>query len=444
MKRYLMITHDQEIDRRIIQQAKALVEDGWEGIVVCLSYSGESSMDEDSGISLHRIGLNLVVPPCPVFKRYNKRQGRILNWMYTKPNQRFPSGGHGLTKLTNASYGLVTKLNWRLYRAGLLMYYRNRNLACPLPFDNCFYEAAKEYEADAIWAHDLPALPAASRLAEERGIPLVYDSHELYYEQKAFSGKQKKIMRRVESELMPRCALSFTVNDSIAGKMAERYGIDKPRVLLNVIDPPEGYDPSKRYDLLREHFGLSEDTLVLLFQGGLLENRNLMNLGRAMCHVQRDNAVLVFMGNGPVKRRLMSMAMRYGVTDRVLFKQAVPQSQLLAWTSSADLGLIPYPAVDLNTYYCTPNKLFEYIQSGLPMLANDLPELNRYVGETGFGRNVDMSSPRAIASAIDQILNDPDFVDRARRTVMDRQAEFSWQASKSAYIEVVQGLLEKV
>ena len=48
---------------------------------------------------------------------------------------------------------------------------------------------------------------------------------------------------------------------------------------------------------------------------------------------------------------------------------AVPQAELLEWTAAADIGIIPYQPVDLNTRFCSPNKLFEYIAAGIPSSA---------------------------------------------------------------------------
>ena len=76
-------------------------------------------------------------------------------------------------------------------------------------------------------------------------------------------------------------------------------------------------------------------------------------------------------------------------------------------TRSADLGVIPYHGVDLNNYYSSPNKLFEYAIAGLPFLSNDLPFLRSIIDQYGFGVAADLSRPEAAAAAILSIVENP-------------------------------------
>lgn len=439
--RFLMITHDQDIDRRIIQEAQSLVAEGWCGTIVCLSRDAQDHRGLEEGLDVDRIGLSKIVPDCPVYTKYNQHQQWLLRKFYDTPHRWLAGRRPLLGRAVNFQYKVLSKLNWLTYKLCLLSYYHNRRLACPLPFNRCFYEAASRHQGDVIIAHDLPALPAASRLACERGVPLVYDAHELYYEQKAFSGKQKKMMRAIEQELIVQCAAKFTVNQSIAEEMGRRYGCQAPNVLLNAVDPPPGFDVQARPKPFHKHFGLPDTTRVLLFQGGLLANRNLENLANAMAHLQCQDCVLVFMGNGPAKATLQAIAQKTGQSGRILFKEAVPQLDVINWTAGADMGIIPYPAVDLNTHFCTPNKLFEYVQAGLPILANDLPELRRFVSGMGLGRNVPMASPVEIAKGIDEALADPKSLQRWRDGLIARRTELSWQTAAKEYVRIVQSVL---
>ena len=159
----------------------------------------------------------------------------------------------------------------------------------------------------------------------------------------------------------------------------------------------------------------------------------------AMKYLRHPEAVLIFMGSGAFKSELQQVAKQLP-KGRILFKSAVPQEELLYWVCTADIGVIPYPAVDLNTINCTPNKLFEYIQSGVPILANDLPELRRCVQDTGFGRVTPMTSPEKIAEALDAMLEDPETVTAMKRTLQERNAEFSWDVQAEEYCAEIEKL----
>jgi glycosyltransferase involved in cell wall biosynthesis/SAM-dependent methyltransferase len=419
-KLFLMICHDQSIDRRIIQQALTLLEDGWQGKIICLSFDAEDHLEEFEGISIHRIGLAKVVPDCPVYWRYQNRQ-RLINWW-------------------GRNFTILSKLNWLYYKIHSRLGYQGKHSGYPLPFDFVFYITAKHYQADLIIAHDLPALKAAHRLAKEWSIPLGYDAHELYYEQSVFSEKKKKLMRQVEQELIKECDIAFTVNLSIAEEMASRYHIKAPNVLLNAIDPPHDFNPEFTYKHLREYFQLPQDRLILLFQGGLERNRNLENLVQAMRYVTAPNLVLIFMGNGSLKETLENLVKKYNLTKKVFFKEAVPQNKLIYWTASADIGIIPYPHVDLNTYYCTPNKLFEFIQAQLPMIANDSPELRRFVHDTGFGKVGSMKNPQEIARLIDSFATNSITLKKAKENLSSNYHKFSWSYERINYLKQLKTL----
>jgi len=442
---FLMITADQSVDRRILQEARTLLERGWAGRIVCLSQNYEDALEECEGVGLHRVGLDRVIPDCPAYWRYRWGEYRTASCKRrTDPQSCAPAHWGGRRVAFREKWRrILSRLNPILYLWALRFRYGRTWAAHPLPHTRAFYEAGRFYPADVVFAHDLPALPGTARLAEEWNAPLIYDSHELFCEQGIFTRKQRRIMRRVERSLIRKCDAVLTVNDSIADELAARYGCPRPCVLTNAVDPPPDFSPDRREDHLRRHFALSPDTRIVLYQGGLVGNRNIENLVSAMRFVNEGRAALVVMGDGPLGAGLADIVDRECLRSRVFFKSAVPQEDLVSWTASADFGVIPYPPVDLNTRYCTPNKLFEYIQACLPILANDLPELRRYVAETGFGATAPMRSPEEIARTLNAWLANPEAIERARKTLVAKRDAFSWKAASEKLLECVSDVWER-
>ena len=93
----------------------------------------------------------------------------------------------------------------------------------------------------------------------------------------------------------------------------------------------------------------------------------------AMLHT--DNAVLVFMGHGPMRSDTEQLVENLGLQSKVRFIDPVPPEKLLSVTASADLGLTFLEDCCLNHRYALPNKLFEYLAAGVPVIASDLPEI---------------------------------------------------------------------
>lgn len=437
MTHVLMLCHDQHLDRRVVAQAVTLMKRGHCVRLLALSFDGETHHEQTpEGIQLTRIGLNRIIPENPTYTGYMARQIK-LNDLLNQGANRYPGRLSVFQRLFN--YG--SRLNLSLYRALLLMRYQNRQLHDPLPFRQAFVGQGLEFPSDLVQVHDLPALEAGAELAAGWGVPLVYDAHELYPEQKSFSWIQRLICSRAEAKYIRQADLVFAVNESIGDEMARRYRIDKPVTLLNAIDPCAAFDPEQPYDLLREKLGLGAERRILLFQGGFAPYRNLEALIQAMDHVTLWNIDLVMLGFGPYGEVLKGKAARLNLLGtRVYFLEAVPQSELLQHSASADMGIIPYPHVDLNSYYCTPNKLFEFIQAGLPILANDSPELNRFVHVNAFGFSARMNSVTTIAQAIDNAFMSEDFP-IWRRNLRLKRSTLAWQGQDAIYASAMSRFL---
>jgi glycosyltransferase involved in cell wall biosynthesis/SAM-dependent methyltransferase len=291
---------------------------------------------------------------------------------------------------------------------------------------NHYYALATERPFQVVVAHDLPVLPAAAMAAARHGAWLCYDAHELYPEQHHFGAERQERYRRAEAQLAPVADFVVTVNESIAAEMAQRYGIAMPSVVLNCPEVPSTL-PKPRRGELHTACGIPANTRILLFLGALSLNRNLEALVAAMASVRTPDVVLVLVGPGDDKRReLEGIARGSGVLGtRVFFHPPVPQADVLRLTGAADAGVIPYPHIDLNSRLCTPNKLFDLLVAGVPILANDSPELRRFVPEQGVGMAWPFTDAAAIAAGIDAFFAH----DHAayRRQLAAIGARFTWQ-----------------
>jgi glycosyltransferase involved in cell wall biosynthesis len=150
---------------------------------------------------------------------------------------------------------------------------------------------------------------------------------------------------------------------------------------------------------------------------------------------------LIGRGNG-LRKELIKIAESHHLFNRrIFFPEAVPVQNLLAYTASADAGIIPYPNLGLKKYYCTPNKLFEFIVAGLPILANDLPELNRFVSQQGIGMNLPMNSPEDIARSIDAFFSSD--LKKFRIKAQQIATQYVWQIQGQKVVELYVRLVDE-
>lgn len=296
------------------------------------------------------------------------------------------------------------------------------------------YRLVRAAPPDALHAHDLNTLPVGALLARRLALPLVYDAHELYPEISTLSRKEAAVWRLVEGRLARRADHVLTVCESIAGELTRRYEIATPTVVLNC-PPAPGPVAAEDRRLLRERVGLSAvDDPIVLYQGGFSPHRGLSTLVLAAHELERGTIVL--MGWGRLEEELRELVEREGLQRRVILTGPVPQADVMAYASGASVGVIPYEPVGLNNTYTTPNKLFDYMAVGLPVVASRLPELVRFVEEQGLGMVCAPGDPRAMALTINRVLGDPLLHARMRARALDAATAYTWERESRKVLDL--------
>jgi len=267
-------------------------------------------------------------------------------------------------------------------------------------YEYALYRALHTYPYDAYHAHDLPMLKVAWRLAQRWKAKLIYDAHELYPEIITLTPRQRRQLAHLEWRFIRHADAVITVNRFIAEEMSRRYAIPTPQVILNCAPLPA--EEMEHTRLFHERLGLAPDRVVVLYQGWLAPHRGLEALVCSARYVA-PSVTIVLLGFGEYWNELERLIATEGVGDRVFLVPAVPQDELLRWTAAADVGIIPYQAVDTNTLYCSPNKLFEYIAAGVPVIANDLPFLRGIITNHRIGITHPLSAPESYGEAINRL-----------------------------------------
>lgn len=295
---------------------------------------------------------------------------------------------------------------------------------------------AIELKADVYHAQDLYSLPVAAVAATLNLSKLIYESRELFTETASLIGRdlEKKVWASQERWLIRRCDRVLTVCDSIAGVLSARYMIPKPLVIRSL----PHFEVVERSDLLREHLGIDPERLIMLYQGNLMEGRGLPELIDAISDI--ESVDLVIIGQGPLKRYLEQYVRDAGLKETIHFMDFIPRDKLLAFTVCADLGVHLIQNTCLNHYYSLPNKLFEYIMAGIPVVVSNFPEIRRIVSEYDVGITVDPSNRYEIKEALKRLLGDHQlretFAQKARKAAQELNWEKEAEKLKQVYSEI--------
>jgi glycogen(starch) synthase len=277
-----------------------------------------------------------------------------------------------------------------------------------------------------MWAGSLPAMAALRRRFGGRTI---YDSRDVYLESRNLAtapGPIRALLAWLERRWARRADRVITVNRAYARLIAAQLRIAEPAIVMNC---PEAWDPpADQPDLIRAALGLAAATRVVLYQGQLISDRGIEVAMDAILAV--PDAVLVLLGYGPWVERYRDLASRPPYAGRVHLLPAVRPSQLLLWTASADVMVMPIQPTSINHRFTTPQKLFEAIAAGVPVVASDLPGMAEVVAEIDAGVLCDPTSPTAIAAGIRQLLDEPPAVRAARRarTLAAAHERYNWDS----------------
>lgn len=257
-----------------------------------------------------------------------------------------------------------------------------------------------------VWhAHDFNTLGLAVRCAERHGGAVVYDSHEVFMEAGAMSVLPRfvrAILRRIQRRLAARADAILTVNDSIADVLRQRLDFPDVRVVRNCADPLP-----KRFSPLRAAIGVGPDVPVILYHGSMAVGRGLELLLASMRDPRLEGAHLVYMGYGPLRPRIQHLAAVAPAADRIHFLPPVAPVDVTTWVAGADVAAMPIEPTTLNHRLSSPNKMFEAIAAGVPVVGPDFVEFRRVIAENRdapLGAIHRDHTPLALASALSSVL----------------------------------------
>jgi glycosyltransferase involved in cell wall biosynthesis len=301
--------------------------------------------------------------------------------------------------------------------------------------------------ADIYHALDLPALPACYVAAQLRRKPLIFESYELPLSLPLFELSTSRrwlyaLLRPLLAIMIPRCDKVIAVSPPIVEEMCRRYHVTNVSLIRNV--PPYQIVPES--DRLRHFLGLNANIRIALYQGYLQPGRGLDIVIRAAAFLERD-IVIVLMGKniGTTQEQLEALIAAEGVADRVKIIPAVPYTELLNWTASADIGLtILPPDYSPNIQMILPNKFFEYLMAGIPVLTSQLDTIVEIVKSYDVGRVVHSLEPSEVGAAINAVLADAAALIRMRYNALHAARHtFCWEIESSELIQLYREIQSK-
>ena len=236
----------------------------------------------------------------------------------------------------------------------------------------------------------------------------------------------KFLLSRIEAFLIRKANAVITVNESIADELSRRYGIKTPTVVMNT---PSLITKNKNGNgnLLREALKIKPEYRLLLYLGFLTFNRGIEKMIQSLVYLPNCHLVLMGYGTEKYRKRLLALVQRGGMESRVSFFGPVPPDEVVMYATGADLGVAPIENSCLSYYYCSPNKVFEYINAGLAVVASDFPELRRVIYKHNIGCTFDPNDPHDIARAVMYVFEDAERWHRMKQNTFAASQSYNWE-----------------
>lgn len=299
-------------------------------------------------------------------------------------------------------------------------------------FARAVWRAALRDRPSVVYAHDYFMAASCWAAARRIGARFVYDAHELVIPAPGERlPAREAIWYRLERAVVHRADLVIAANAERAGLMRDHYGLRAtPTVVRNITAPAPGALTDAAvlaaYPAIRRR---RDDEVLVAYQGDMSLSRGIGVFLEAARRLP-DDVRLVLVGGGPDHGAIAARIADPSLADRVTQVGRVPRDHLHDILRCCDVGLISYDTRGLNNIYCAPNKLYEYAQSGLPMVTTSQPPLRDALERYGIGEVVPTTGDAhadaaAWASAIGRV---SDALERYRSRLPAFLADHEWTA----------------
>ena len=299
-------------------------------------------------------------------------------------------------------------------------------------------------QTDIYHAHVERAIPACYVAARLRNKPFIVDTPELTLTDPTYARwpRLNFLARRLIRHMVSYSDGYITASPLYLQELSKLFGAKEMTLILNV--PP--YQVAMKNNRLRQHLELGPEVKIALYQGYLQHDRQLDRFVRAATFLE-SNVVIVFLGSGPeeIVSELTSLIASEGVADRVKIVSAVPYDELLEWTASADIGLTASaPDQSLNNRLCLPNKFFEYLMAGLPVLSLQYDAIAEMIKRYDVGKVISSVAPQDIGAAFNEMLADHEgLASMSSNALAVARQEFYWEKESQKLLHLYDEILSK-
>lgn len=311
---------------------------------------------------------------------------------------------------------------------------------------SAFLAELEGVEFDLIHAHDFMMIECARRAAD-KGVtggarrPFVYDAHEWVRGLTYLPPGRQAVVLDAEARNIGAADAVVTVSPILADRLRDENSLDEtPQVVLNA-PVARAFDRASDRSV-RAAADLPADIPLAVYSGGVHESRGVATLVQSLPLVSELHlAIVASSPDSPGVTELLAEAQRLGCRDRVHVVPFVAPDEVSSYLRTASLGVHPLLRSG-NAELALPNKLFEYLHAGLPMVVSDMPSMADMVRRHGWGEVFSVGQPQSLAEAVRRVLADPSSYVLGLNDAQVRE-RFSWERQAGTLMRTYDHLIAR-
>ena len=268
---------------------------------------------------------------------------------------------------------------------------------------------------------------------------LIYDSHELWGHTSHMKNYNKILYKTggvFEKYIIKISDIVITVNKSIADILKQNTGKENIKIIRNISEIN-----TVNLKLKRSRLNLPNYKFILIYIGSLAQGRGVNRLIECMTNVHKDIGLAIVGGEEKYHVGYNKLIERFFLSGRIRLLPSVSPNEVISICSVADVGIHPIENTCLNHFYCLPNKLFQYIQAGIPVLCSDFPEMRKIVDGYKIGEVFDVENINNISDTINILFKDMERLMEYKNNCVQASATLNWDIEKLKLFDIYNNLI---
>lgn len=281
---------------------------------------------------------------------------------------------------------------------------------------------------DAVCAIDLDTILPVFYVSKLRGVPRVYDAHELFCEIEEVVSRPaiQKMWYAIERHTVPQFKYGYTVNQSYVDEYRRMYDVQ--------------YAIVRNATVLRPLTIPKKPNRYILYQGAVNHGRCFPELIAAMKQV---DAQLIICGEGNFYVQAKQLTKELGVEHKIVFKGYIPPAELPGYTINAYIGITLFVATSRSNELSLANRFFDYMHSAVPQLCARYPEYENINNRYKVAELLDNINPDSIAAALNKLLTDDEYYRALQQNCLEAREVYCWQEEEKRLLGVYKKLFDE-